>query len=390
MISYEEAIQKVREALPMPRIESRALEEVFGYVLAKDIQSEVNDPPFDKTAVDGYALGEADYSEGSEFKVVSSIGAGDLSSIDLGPGQCARIFTGAMVPQGTVTVVMQEEVDGLNSDVIRLTKDQSRARHIRWKGEQIKVGDIALSKGKSLNPGTLGLLSGLGITKVEVYSKPKIGIMITGNEFAQTKAELEKGKIFDSNKLLLEGLLNQRGIQSELRFCPDDPEELQATFNELSQKHNVVIVTGGVSVGDHDHTPKIIEKAGFQIQFHKVAQKPGKPVLFAKRETDLCFGLPGNPLSVFVCFQLYVVPALRRAMGYNEEHQTKAKILHDHENKSIRREFALCRLNSSGVQIMRDRSSHMLKGLVDANALCLLEPKQSYIMGDSMNVIPFV
>jgi molybdopterin molybdotransferase len=388
MISFEEAQRILYDQLTPMEASWRALEDAYNYILAEDVHSPVDDPPFDKSAMDGYALGKGSLEEGASYQVIGSIPAGNPPPEEVLEGCCYRIFTGAAVPLNAQAVVQQEHVRS-DGDTIVLEKPQTIGKHIRRKGEQVMTDALALPKGTRMNPGAVAFLKGLGIAKIKVYDRPSVGIMITGNEFAQRPEDLQSGKIFDANAPLLRGILDGLGLEHEIRFAPDDPSKLKEVLGSLRSKHKVILVTGGVSVGDHDHTPEVVKSLGFDIQFHRVRQKPGKPILFASYGDKLLFGLPGNPLSVFVCFHLYVRPAIlsmtQAEQGLSVEGGT---VDHPIENKAFRKEFALAKWTRGGrIELLRMRASHMLIGLAEAQLLAVIDPESNLEEGQDISYI---
>ncbi|MBW8049127.1 MAG: molybdopterin molybdotransferase MoeA [Cytophagales bacterium] len=416
--------------------ESCALKNASGRILAEDIRAPISHPLFDQSAVDGYAIRykdilhvETGYVETryvetlhatslhtSSLQVIGEIKAGDHPGIRLKNGETVRIFTGAPLPPGTDTVVMQEFVEPVSDDVIAMSNDivYTKGANIRKKGEQIRKGALALSKGTTLNPAGIGFLASLGIGSVKVACLPKVGIVVTGNEFTlpqnsllshpqpfhtngerrkarmkDPRGEVEAGKIYESNGIMLQSLLQQVGIKSEYERCEDDPAKLKALLQKESDLNDIIIITGGVSVGKYDFTKTALEDIGFEIVFHKVSQKPGKPILFAKKGKKTAFGLPGNPRAVFVCFYEYVFPFIRAIMGSRDPFlpTIQLPLSEDYEKKSERAHFLAAQFNENGIRILDGQGSHMLQSFSEANAVIELPGnKEHFLKGEKVRV----
>ncbi len=375
MIGVEEAkrilLQHVRPMpfLPVPIHESE------GCVLAQDIIAAHPHPLFDMSAVDGYALS----GNGGQWRVVGSIAAGDVLGRELLAGECARIFTGAQVPAGTHAVVMQERCDR-NGDLVMISGESpAQGANIRRRGEQFDTGDPLMRQGDRMNSPAIGLIASAGVEEVEVSFKPWVSVVRTGGEFIQDGLD-PTGRIFSSNDAMLMGALLAEGCEVDdegAYIAEDDDAELTITLEEASEA-DVIITTGGVSVGDHDRVRAVLEKLGATIHFHGVAQKPGKPMLFATYKEKAVFGLPGNPRAVMVLFFEYVLPFLRAAQGARDpwlrtEQMPLAQPL---VVKGDRAEFRAARLKGGRVELLQDEGSHMLRSMVNADALVYLPAHQ--------------
>ncbi len=367
MISVEEARELIRDALALLPVKEIPLHQVSGHFAAAPIITPYDHPLFDNSAVDGYAFAFREAM--GTLEVVAQIAAGDAPERMLGPGECARIFTGAMLPPGADTVVMQEYVQ---RDADRISHTDHRLKsggNVRRKGEQIRAGDRVLEQGAAITPAVHGLLASVGIGKVKVHEWPCVTVVITGGEF--TDEVPAPGRIFNSNDQMLAAALHCVGIKPRILRATDEPEALEQALRQALSNSDMVITTGGVSVGDHDLVLPVLKALDVVVVYHRVAQKPGKPMLFAKAGNVAIFGLPGNPRAVMVLFWEYVLPAIRRMMGAADpalrmEHM---KITTGISLKGDRSEFRAATVRNGTVELLRDEGSHMLSSLVRADAL---------------------
>ncbi len=315
MIQPEEAIRLILSGISSrPRLRL-PLEACSGLFAATDIHAPYDHPFFRQSAMDGYAIRFEDLKEGKIFKQVGESSAGTVDLPEIKKGECLRIFTGAPLPDSADTVVMQEHVEKEGEKIELLQLPEKKGLHVRQRGEQIKKGALAFPQGKRLNPAAIGYLASIGVERIDVHAKPEVSIIATGSEFLEEGAPMQKGKIFESNTVMLRMALQREGINARAAKVRDDESLLSNRVKLEAASSELLLLSGGVSVGDYDFTPAALERAGFQIVFHKVRQKPGKPLLFALRDDCVAFGLPGNPRSVLNSFYLYVLPALQKMLG---------------------------------------------------------------------------
>jgi molybdopterin molybdotransferase len=309
MISVTEAkslIQAASHALPPVRM---ALQAAHGHVLAENVYSSIDMPPFPQSAMDGYAIQWGD--QGARL-IVGEVAAGVHPTFTLLPGQCARIFTGAPVPNGADTVIQRELVRVEGDYLILETEQLKQGANIRLLGAEIKTGQLALEQGVLLNPGGIGFLAGLGIETVAVYPQPKCAIIVTGNELQSAGQPLEYGQVYESNSITLLAVLHKMGISDIAIYRATDVlEDVVAQIQNALASSDLILLTGGISVGDYDFVLEATQICGVTQIFHKVKQKPGKPLFFGSKDDKLVFGLPGNPASVLTCFYEYVVLAVQ-------------------------------------------------------------------------------
>jgi len=290
-----------------------------GRVLAEDIVTQRDIPPFNRAAMDGYAVRSVDLKEVPySLEVIAIREAGDSSGVKIEPGQCVKIMTGAAVPDDADAIVMIEDSESDNPTAYtRILKCVEPYENIARRGEDAPAGSIVLGKGQWLSPAALATAAGVGRSMLSVYPAPLVSTIQTGGELVEPGNPVAENSIYNSNATLLAGMIDGTGIARHryLGICPDDPEKLRAAIN-AGLNSDVLIITGGVSKGDFDYVPELLAKCDVKIQFHGLSIKPGKPLLFGSTHRgSFVFGLPGNPVSVMVCFYEFVLPLIRRLAG---------------------------------------------------------------------------
>lgn len=315
-----QARKYIREFLdPVVTKESLPLRSTLGRVLAEDISSPFNVPNHDNSAMDGYAFNADDLAVEGETRltVIGTAFAGNAYEGKVSKGQCVRIMTGAVMPQGADTVVVQERVQA-EGDVIIFSDGPKRGMNMRYAGEDLKQGQVVLPAGHMMRAADLGLIASLGIGELKVYRKLRVAFFSTGDELASIGQPLEAGQVYDSNRYTLHGMLTRLGVEViDMGVVRDVPELLEQTLVEASQSADVILTSGGVSVGEADFMKQLLEKLG-QVVFWKIAMKPGRPLAYGKVGHAHYFGLPGNPVSVMVTFYQFVREALLVLMGQAE------------------------------------------------------------------------
>lgn len=316
MISTTEAKELIREsiqALPAVRM---PLAKAVGLTLAEDLYARIDIPAFPQSSMDGYALSFAGWTQHKELLIEGEMAAGSREVFEGRPQKAVRIFTGAAVPAGFDTVIMQEKVRKENGKLFIEDEHLQQGANVRPKGSEIEAGALALTKRSRLTPAAIGFLAGLGIDNVLVYPYPSVSVIITGNELQQPGTKLEYGQVYDSNSFTLRAVLKQLHITDvTIQHVPDDQDALTSALQDALQDSDVILLTGGVSAGDYDYVPGAAARSGVDTIFHKVKQRPGKPLFFGKKGQKPVFGLPGNPSSVLTCFYQYVLPALEKMTG---------------------------------------------------------------------------
>ena len=387
MITIEKALELVEQNLPEVFPTKMKLTDTLDLVLAEDIFSPIFMPPFRQSAMDGYAV---HFSGEKTYNIIGEVKAGDGYNPILGKGEGVRIFTGAAVPDTADTVIIQEHVT-FEDQKITLHKDVEPLQNIRPKGEQIEEGSLALEKGSKLTPATIGFLAGLGITEVLVYPKPSIAIVTTGNELITPGEPLTYGKIYESNGVMLYNALLKSGYNEvEIFKVKDDYKSTRDLLDDIISGYDIVLITGGISVGDYDFVGKALKELKVQEIFYKVKQKPGKPLFFGRKDSKTIFALPGNPASTLSCFYIYVIPALAKlsAHGFQMLERTKANSLSNYVVKGDRSQFLKAYLKDNKVEFLEGQSSAMLHTFAMANALIYVKPEDSPIgIGNEVEVI---
>lgn len=369
MISIPEAISIVKaNGKPIQKSTIKKVEKAGGYKLFEDIISPINMPPFRQSAMDGYAL---NLHDDLSYRLIGEIKAGDGNKSILKKGEAVRIFTGAPVPDSANAVMMQEKVK-VNGDAITILEQIPLEHNIRPLGEQVKAGDIALKKGTKLTPAAIGFILSLGITEVSVYKKPNIAIVTTGNELIEPGNNLSYGKIFESNsKMLLSALYNLKFYDVTLYKVEDDYNKTHSTLNTAINNNDLVLITGGISVGDYDFVGKALNELQVEELFYKVKQKPGKPLFFGKKNDTKIFALPGNPAAALSCFYVYAYITLQQIMNRDvlELPRVTAKVSNHFKKKGDRPQFLKGIYKSGHVEILDGQNSSMLQTFALANAL---------------------
>ena len=315
MIPIEEALRTVLNSARRLGSEHVDITLAINRILAEDAKSDMDMPPFNKSAMDGYACKRADLAH--ELEVIETIPAGYTPTKSIELSQCAKIMTGAAVPQGADCVVMVEFTENPTDSTVRFVGENT-ADNICQKGEDVKAGDVVLPKGMRIRPQHIAVLASVGCVQPVVYKRPRVGILATGDELVQPASMPGPSQIRNSNSFQLTAQVESMGaVAKNYGIAKDTDKAIDKMFKEAVEENDVVIVSGGVSMGDFDLVPGILRQNNINLLFEKVAIKPGKPTVFGLAENVYCFGLPGNPVSTFVLFEILVKPFLYKLMGYN-------------------------------------------------------------------------
>lgn len=382
LISIEEARARVlAEARPLPP-ETRPLAEALGYVLAENLVAPHDVPPFDNSGMDGYAVRAADLAGATaerpvRLRVVETIAAGKVAQRTVETGEAARIMTGAPLPPGADAVVQVEATSEVEGEVLVFTP-VSPGKNVRPAGDDVRAGDRVLGPGCVLGPAEIGVAASLGFASVRVHRRPRVAVISTGSELVEVDQPLGPGQIRNSNSYALRAQCQQLGVEATaFGIVPDDYEATRQALAE-GLKYDVLLTSGGVSVGRFDFVKEVQDELGVERRLWGVAMKPGKPLAFGVRGSTLVFGLPGNPVSAMVSFELFVRPALLRLMGYSKTTRPTYRAVLEEDLASnddrvyvvrVRawRENEVWHVTSTGAQ-----GSGILRSMVGANGLAFI------------------
>ena len=394
MLSYEDALARILASAPPPlQTEQVPLEDALGRALAADLFAPSELPPFDNSMVDGFAVRRASVGAASEalplsLPIVMEIPAGGWPSRPLRPGEAARIFTGAPVPEGCDAIVMVEDTQEDEDDEGWVTlRDPGSAHYIRQRGSDLALGALALPAGTTLGPGELGVLASLNQATLACPRRPRVGVLSTGDELIPVGAQsLPPGHIRNSNGPALAAAIRESGgIVVAHAHARDTPHEVARAFEVLADC-DVILSSGGVSVGDHDHVKAVLEQQG-TLDFWRVSIKPGKPLAFGRLGGALFFGLPGNPASSLVTFELFVRPLLRHLAGHNRVQRTTLTVTLtvDLPHSEGRREFVRASLTGTQVTPTGAQGSHRTTSMAGADVLLIAhESHGDYLAGEAL------
>ncbi|WP_323740728.1 molybdopterin molybdotransferase MoeA [Caenimonas koreensis] len=367
-----------------------------GRVLARDLVSALQIPPQDNSAMDGYAVRRADVTEeGVMLPVSQRIAAGSTPSA-LAPGSVARIFTGAVIPEGADAVVMQEDTEAAGDQLVRVNRLPIPAQFIRRSGEDVMRGAVVLAAGERLHAASLGMAAGVGMASLEVARRPRVALFSTGDELVMpgtvAPENMKPGTIYNSNRFFLRSLL--KGLGCDVTDMGIVPDRLDATVNalrEASQQHDLILTSGGVSVGEEDHVKPAVQALG-SLDLWQIAVKPGKPFAYGTVGAAHFIGLPGNPVSSFVTFLLLVRPFLLKLQGASKLH-VNAVMVPAHfawPRSDKRREFLRARLDAQGgLELFTNQGSGVLTSMVWGDGLVDVAPGQTVAHGDAVRFLPF-
>jgi molybdopterin molybdotransferase len=393
LLTLEQALHQIISTISSSqRYERLALKQALKRILFEDIDSAINVPSFRNSSMDGYAICSKD-GNNSPLTIIGTSWAGKPFNGAVNTGECVRIFTGAVIPTECDCVVMQENVARTN-ETITLNKAPLQHENVRDIGDDTKKGQTLLHKGSSLKAADIGLLASCGIADVPVFRPVRVGFFSTGDELVAIGSHLEPGQIFDSNRYTLHALLDGAGaIPIDMGVIPDNPEAVENALLSASKHCDVIITSGGVSVGEADFITQVIEKIG-TINLWKIAIKPGKPLVFGSVGKAAFFGLPGNPVSVMVTFKQVVLPALHKMMGHQTAqqplklHAIAAELIKKQPGRTeFQRGFVENNNGQLSVRATGGQGSHMLSSMSQANCLIVLEQSSDDIpIGQSVEI----
>lgn len=401
-IDADQAVNLILKTIkPSNELERLSIKECLGRTLAKDIKSTINVPGHTNSAMDGYAFRGEDIPQDrpKAFTMIGTAFAGKPFLNSVSKNQCVRIMTGGTMPDNTDTVVMQERIQKKDGKIL-IDNTNKLGQNVRQAGEDISINETVLSKGKVIAPAELGLLASVGIKSIAVTKKLRVAFFSTGDELRPVGTKLEKGQIYDSNRYTLYGMLTRLGVEViDMGVIADQREAVENAFNKASEIADIIITSGGVSVGEADFVKETLEKLG-EVKFWKVAMKPGRPLAFGRIKNAWFFGLPGNPVSVMVTFYMFVQPAIRKMMGANAYEPLTINAL---STSKLRKrpgrieyqrgilsqikdgETVKYEVNKTGAQ-----GSGILRSMSNANCFIILPMESAGVdIGDIVKVLPF-
>jgi molybdopterin molybdotransferase len=398
MLSLEEALDRILSTAEPLGGESFAVHEADGRISSKRVLAPLDLPPFDNSAMDGYAVRAPDLESASterpvSLRVCGQAAAGVMFDGSVAPGCCVRVFTGSPLPQGADAVVMQEDTkaDSTEPDSIQVLDRVRPWENVRLRGEDVKAGAALIEAGERIGAASIGLLSATGLATIVVGRRPVVGILATGSELADAGSPLEPGKIHDSNRPMLAALVTRTGgAPIKLPRVRDSIDETTAALRHGLDQCDVLITSGGVSVGEFDFLRNAFRNLGGSVDFWQVAMKPGKPFVSGRLGSKHLFGLPGNPVSAFVTFAVLVRPALLRLQGSTDLTlpTSQGELVEPFSNSGDRRHFMRVRIDSSGrVHSAGIQASHVLTSLAKANGLVDVPPQSKFDAGAIVTVL---
>jgi len=385
---YREALELLLNDLDeIPEVEEVPLDDALGRVLAEDVVSPIDSPPFDRSAVDGYALRAEDTFQAREYspvelRVIDEITAGGVSDATVEPGTAVKLMTGAKLPEGANAVLMQEMAER-EGDLIRVLRPVAPGQNVAFAGEDVKSGEVILKKGQVLRPQDLALLKSVGFKKVKVKRKPRVGIIITGDELIEEFDEeaLKAGKILESNSIMLRGLVKRYfGEPVFYGILPDDEDLIKEVVDRAKRESDLVLVTGGSAFGDRDFAHRFVS-----LLFHGTTIKPGRPIGYGER----VFIMSGYPAAVFAQFHLYVKHALAKLVGArNYEVRVRATLTDRVSSQLGRYEFVKVWYENGRAKPIKKRGSGLISSLVQSNGyVAIPENSEGYLEGEEVEVI---
>jgi molybdopterin molybdotransferase len=386
MLELEQAVAQILATIPSPAVETIPLSEACGRVLADRIESPVDLPLFDNSTMDGYAVQAGDLARTTSesptrLRLIGRAAAGNPFAGEVAPGTCVRVFTGSALPRGADAVVMQEDtrVETSPSGEVLFLVPVEPGENVRPRGEDVRQGVLIGTAGEVLGFGRISLLAAVGLPKVRVGRQPRVGLLATGSELREPGEALRPGQIYESNRTALAALVRQAGgLPIVFPLVEDTLEATRGALTEALRQCDVVLTSGGVSVGEMDFIKRALEDIGGSLEFWKVAIRPGRPFVFGRQAEKLLFGLPGNPVSALVTFLLLVRPALLKWQGAVDVFlPTQPAVLAEPlANPEGRRHFLRVRVDKSGmVRSAGAQASHILSSMAAADALLDVPPR---------------
>ncbi|MBM3920984.1 MAG: molybdopterin molybdotransferase MoeA [Sphingomonadales bacterium] len=391
MINTEQAAELLKSNPLSLKKKVIHLMEGMGMYTAEASTAIVAVPPFDNSAMDGYAFCWTDFHLQKPMKIMGEVPAGETQIKRMEKGTAIRIFTGAMVPEGADTVVMQEKTR-VDNGLLWIEYEQlKQGGNVRKAGSQSDCGDVLLQAGQKLTPGAMGLLASAGVSEVCVWEMPAVSVVVTGNEIVSPGKPLLPGQVYECNSYSLLSALYQLGISPNLFYASDTAADLRHRLETALETSDLVLVTGGVSVGDYDLVVPTLSELGADCVFHKLKQKPAKPLYFGTKGEKRIFGLPGNPASVLTCWYAWIRPYMLRAVGVPEQTIYQQAILeNDYRQKPGLTHFVKAYLESGKVQVLAGQESYRMDAFARANCFIKTHAETEFLQsGEVVNIILF-
>lgn len=392
MLEEREARRRILELTSPGSVIWVPLELALDQVIAQDISAVIDSPVFDNSSMDGYAVKATEAKAGNQLKVSATVQAagGDLG-LSCEPGEAVRVFTGAVIPEGADAVIMQEDVDR-RGDRIEILEGVEPGENIRRRGSDVCAGQKLIWRGEVMTPARLGLLASQGIPEIPVHARPLVQIVTTGDELVEPGAPLIPGEIYNSNSPMLQAAVSKAGGIGATSHAFDDLGELKEVLGRALAAADMVVIAGGVSVGERDFVKEALTDLGVVTEFWRVKVKPGKPFVFGRHpDGTLVFGLPGNPVSAYVTFSLFVVPVIRRLLGYEvaegsvglgDMSGTASEVM---SNPGDRPHYLRGICEGGKIRLSGTQQSHAIFGLSRANCLIRLGPEEEIKIGDAVS-----
>ncbi len=393
MISVNKALSIIQSSVNRVKSEKINVLDSMGRILSSSVKSLIDSPPFDMSAMDGYAVNLNKGKKIHKFKVIGEVFAGENKKNQIKLNEAVRVFTGSKLPRDTIKVIIQEKVTKIDDNFIYLKGVNNKESYIRKKGQDYKKGSILLKKNHQVSARDVGLLISSGIKKISVYKKPNVAVIATGNELVKNGKILKNGQIYASSLYMISSLLKLVNTNCNLlQIVEDDEKSLKNCFKNL-QDVNLIITTGGVSVGKKDLVKKCLEDLGMHTKFWRVNVKPGKPLLYGLFKNIPTFGLPGNAVSSYVCFVLFVIEAIKKMNCTSDQIiKKKSAILTENISNESNREtyyrgVFFIKTNKKYVRVLSNQDSSLMKNLSTANCLIKIDRKENICKNNIVEII---
>lgn len=380
MITTDEAREIIISTTIANTAEKRALTDSLGKILRETVHAPVSLPAFDQSAMDGFALRFDDLRKFSSFNIIGESSAGNPFTGEAQNGEVVRIFTGAVVPSWADHIIVVEMTEVTNTECVFNDPNGVKGQHIRKRGSQIEEKEIAVLSGTRINPATIGFLYSFGFTEVQVNRDLRISILVTGNELKKPGESVSHGEICESNSVMLSAACRSvHQLHVNMYHCRDNEEALTAEITKLLSESDILIVTGGVSAGDYDFTAKAFTNCGVKKHFHKIAQKPGKPMYYGSTDSAHVFGLPGNPAAALTCFYEYVYPCINKLNGCNDYElpQVYLPLVNGWSKKPGLANYLKGQIHANGVELLTGQESFILKSFAQSDCLVYIPEESS-------------